>query len=45
MKLLKFKKLFIKTVYNNILIIINYLIKMAYFLLYKKSLTLENLIY
>ena len=45
MKLLKFKKPLIKVLYNTILVITDRLIKYRYFILYKKSLTAEKLVY
>jgi len=44
-KLLLLKEVLIKVVYDSILIIINRLIKYAYFISYKKSLTIEELVY
>ena len=44
-KLLKFKKRIIKTIYDLILIIVNKLIKYEYFLLYKKTTFAKDLIY
>ena len=44
-KLLKFKKRIIETIYDSILIIINRLIKYKYFLSYKKTTFAKDLIY
>ena len=44
-KLLKFKKLITKVIYNLILVITDRLTKYGYFILYKKTLAAKNLAY
>jgi hypothetical protein len=44
-KLLLLKKVLIGVVYDSILIVIDWLTKYAYFIFYKKSLTVEELAY
>ena len=44
-KLSRFKKRITKTIYNFILIIVDWLIKYSYFLSYKKASTVEDLVY
>ena len=44
-KLLKFKKRVTEVIYDFILIIVNWLIKYSYFLLYKKVSTAKDLVY
>jgi hypothetical protein len=44
-KLSPLKKVFIRVTYDSILIVTDRLIKYAYFIFYKKGLTVEELIY